>query len=227
VDRGAGGGRLSAAPRPGREAPAIGALAAAEHAEVTALLARAFRDNPLNLAVLGAASPEQRLRSNRLGTGSLLRSAREHGEVWVARAGGRALGALVGTGAWQYPLPPAPLPERLRCLFGQGLRVARRWGEVFAALDAIHPPGPHRYVGTLGVAPEHQGRGVGTALLRSWLARADAEGLDVYLETDRSENRAFYAREGFLVAREAAVLGVPVWCMLRPPRAPGGGAPRR
>jgi ribosomal protein S18 acetylase RimI-like enzyme len=227
VDRRAGGARLRGAARPGREAPAIRAFAADDHAQVAALLARAFRDNPLNVAVVGAASPERRLRSNLLGTGALLHSARENGEVWVARVGGRPLGALVGTGAWEYPLPPAPLHERLRCLFGQGLRVVRRWGEVFAALDAIHPPGPHRYVGTLGVAPEHQRQGVGTALLRFWLARADAEGLGVYLETDRPENRAFYAREGFEVVREAVVVGVPVWCMQRPARDPGAGAPRR
>ena len=34
-------------------------------------------------------------------------------------------------------------------------------------------------------------------------------------------------REGFLVVRETAVAGVPVWCMQRPPRAPGAGGLRR
>lgn len=194
---------------------------------MTALLAIAFRDNPLNVAVVGSPSPERRVRSNALGTGALLRVARTHGEVWVARAGGRALGALVGTGAWGYPLPPSPILERLHCLIGQGPRVARLWAEAFEALDAIHPRGPHRYLGTLGVAPEHQRRGVGTALLRHWLALADTEALDVYLETDRAENRAFYAREGFEVVHDVSVLGVPVWCMLRPPREPGAGGPQR
>ena len=100
--------------------------------------------------------------------------------------------------------------------------MTRRWAEVFEALDALHPIEPHRYLGTLGVDPRHHRRGVGVALLRHWLARADEEEVAVYLETDRSENLAFYGQVGFEVVREAEVVGVPIWCMQRPPRSPSG-----
>ena len=41
--------------------PSIGPLAAAERAQTVDVLARAFRDNPLNVAVVGARDPERRI----------------------------------------------------------------------------------------------------------------------------------------------------------------------
>ena len=200
-----------------RLVPSIGPLAVAERPRTVDVLARAFRDNPLNVAVVGARYPRRRLRSNAIGTRTLLPVAEAHGEVWAAREGDRVVGALICTPPHAYPLPPPPLAARLRCLVGQGWRVARRWAEVFQALDVLHPVDPHWYLGTLGVDPEHQGRGVGTALLRHWLARVAADASGAYLETDLQGNVRFYEREGFAVERETRVLGVRVWCMHRPP----------
>jgi ribosomal protein S18 acetylase RimI-like enzyme len=169
------------------------------------------------VAVVGARNPRRRLRSNALGTRTLLPAAETHGEVWAAREGNRVVGALIGTPPNAHPLPPPPLAARLRCLVGQGWRVARRWAEVFQALDALHPLEPHWYLGTLGVDPDHQGRGVGTALLRHWLAHAAADASGTYLETDLRGNVGFYEREGFTVERETRILGVRVWCMRYPP----------
>ncbi len=93
--------------------------------------------------------------------------------------------------------------------------MARRWGDVFSRLDEIHLIEPHWYLGTLGVDPDHQGRGVGTAMLRHWLEFAAGDPAPIYLETDRVENISFYQREGFEVVRETEVLGVKIWCMRR------------
>ncbi len=182
------------------------------------VLARAFRDNPLNVAVVRGA-PERRLRANRAGTRGLVEVAQRHDAVWTVREGGRLAGALIGTPPGEYPLPPPPLRDRLRCVRRQGLRVARRWARVFRALEVLHPLEPHWYLGTLGVDPDAQGRGLGGALLRTWLGHADAAGASVYLETDLERNLRFYAREGFTVVRRTEVLGVPVWCMQRAPAA--------
>jgi len=196
-----------------------GPLTADEEPAATEVLARAFRDNPLNVAVI-RGGPERRLRSNLHGMRALLPAARTHGEAWALREGSRLCAALVAVPPLMHPLPPAPLALRLRALFGQGMGAALRWARVFEALDALHPEEPHWYLGTFGVDPPLQRRGHGSVLLSAWLAGPDAEAGAVYLETDRIENVPFYERAGFGVLRETAVLGVPVWCMRREPRIP-------
>lgn len=184
--------------------------------EDTALaLARAFRDNPLNRAVIASDDPQRRLTCNRHGMRALLPVALRSGDVRVARRGGRSIGALISTPPGGFPLPPSGIASRLRTLFGQGWRVTQRWAEVFDALAWRHPAEPHWYLGTLGVAPEHQRVGVGGALLRGWLAAVDRDGMPAYLETDREENLAFYGAAGFRVTEQPEVLGVSVWCMWR------------
>jgi ribosomal protein S18 acetylase RimI-like enzyme len=184
------------------------------------VLARAFRDSPLNVAVIGS-DPRRRLRANLAGARALLPSALAHASVLAAHAEGALRGVLVATGPFGWPLPaPAPLVN-LRRLVGQGLRVARRWALVFEALARVHPPEPHAYLATLAVDPDAWSRGLGSALLARWLEGVDRQGLAAYLETDRAGNVAFYRRAGFEVAQQAEVLGVAVWCMGRPAAARG------
>ena len=193
----------------------LGALHAAEREAAVQVLARAFRDNPLNLAVIGSDDPDRRRRANAHGLRSLLPVAQAHGRVRALHARGELAAVLIATAPDAHPLPPASLPARLRCLFGQGLRVARRWAEVFEALAPLHPPEPHWYLGSLGVDPRQQGRGIGRALLADWLAEVDREPSSAYLETDRPENVAFYERAGFVALGEARIFSVRVWRMYR------------
>jgi ribosomal protein S18 acetylase RimI-like enzyme len=191
----------------------IAALPSREVADASRVLAAAFRDNPLNVAVIGG-DPRRRLRCNRAGMRQLLPVARRHG--LVLRAGGPTLaGVLVATPPHAYPLPAAPLGARLRGLVAQGLAVQVRWGRVFEQLDRVHPHEPHWYLATLGVAPDHRRRGLGRALLGALLERADREPAPCYLETDRAENVPFYGAAGFAVCRESTVLGVRIWHMRR------------
>lgn len=202
-------GRLSTGPLGPEDEPAA-----------VALLARAFRDNPLNVAVI-RGDAERRLRSNLHGMRSLVPVALRHAEVWGLREQGRVRAALVGVPPLLHPLPPPPLALRLRSLLGQGLGPALRWARVFEALERLHPTDPLWYLGTFGVDPPDQGRGLGSGLLGAWLAHLDAEGGAVYLETDRPENVVFYERAGFATVQETSVLDVPVWCMRREARDPG------
>ncbi len=59
---------------------------------------------------------------------------------------------------------------------------------------------------------------MGTALLTRWLEGADRDRVAAYLETDRPENLAFYARAGFDAVGEAEIFGARVWLMQRPAR---------
>lgn len=200
----------------------IGRLQERELSDAAEVLARAFRDNPLNRAVI-RGGPERRLRANLHGMRALLPVARVHGEVWALRDEGGVRAALVAVPPHMHPLPPPPWPARLRCLLGQGLGVAMRWAAVFEQLEGEHPAEPHWYVGTVGVDPPAQGRGAGSALLHGWIGRLDTEPAPVWLETDRPENVAFYERVGFEVCRELDVQGVHVWCMRRGVLGAGAG----
>jgi ribosomal protein S18 acetylase RimI-like enzyme len=202
--------------RPAATGPACGALHAAEREPAVQVLARAFRDNPLNVAVIGEGDPERRVRVNAHSLRLLLPVAQAHGRVRALRVQGALAAVLIAAPPRAEPLPPPPIATRLRCLFGQGLRVARRWAQVFEALAPLHPAEPHWYLGTLGVDPRRQGRGLGQALLRAWLAEVDADAASAYLETDRPENVAFYERAGFAPLGETRILSVRVWRMGRP-----------
>ncbi len=188
------------------------------------MLARAFRDNPLNVAVIQSDDPAFRIRCNYHGMRALLPVAQACGQVLAARLEGRLAGALVAANPCGYPLPAPPWAARFRCLWGRGWRVARRWARVFEWLDALHPQEPLGYLGTLGVDPSLQGRGVGRALLGRWLAGLDREATGAYLETDRCENVAFYERSGFRVLGETQVLGARIWRMRRPAALEGRAA---
>jgi ribosomal protein S18 acetylase RimI-like enzyme len=193
--------------------------AEADRDAVVGVLARAFRDNPLTLAIVGANSA-RRLRSNLYGMGALLPVAQRHGLVLAAFRHARVVGTLLAAPPYTYPFPPAAPGARLRCLLGQGWRVSASWHRTFAHLDGLHPQQPHWYLGTLGVDPPAQNGGVGRALLREFLACADADGLPAYLETDRSENVAFYRRNNFEISGRTEILGIRVWCMLRAATTP-------
>ena len=82
-------------------------------------------------------------------------------------------------------------------------------------MDLLHPEEPHAYLGSLGVEPQLQGRGVGSALVAEWVAGLDRDGLAGYLETDRADNVSFYGRFGFEVVGETEILGARIWRMGR------------
>lgn len=181
------------------------------------LLARAFRDSPLERSV-AEGNAERRLRGNVYGKRALLKSAAGAAHILGAfqgRAAAQPVAVLLAAAPHRYPFPMPGFWQQVSCLFGQGVRVARRWAEVYQALEAVHLREPHWYLSLLGVDPRSQGKGHGSRLLAFWLERVDRESWPSYLETDRPENLPFYERAGFGVTTEVEVLGVRVWCMAR------------
>ena len=195
---------------------AILAVAAETRESAARVLAHAFRDNPLNVAVIESSDPARRLLSNLHGMRASLAATERGGEAFVALLEGHVAGALLAIPPGAYPLSAPGWLRQVRCVLGQGWHVATRWGEVFDALRARHPVEPHWYLGTLGVDPALQGRGVGAALLRAWLDRVDRSRAPAYLETDRASCESFYARAGFETRDHSEVLGVSIRHMQRP-----------
>jgi len=90
--------------------------------------------------------------------------------------------------------------------------------ELFELFDAHHPRNPHYYLQFIGVRPECQGTGIGSALLRAVLDRCDLEGAAVYLEADE-RSRLLYLKHGFEATAELRLpKGPSFWPMWRAPR---------
>jgi ribosomal protein S18 acetylase RimI-like enzyme len=88
-----------------------------------------------------------------------------------------------------------------------------------ASARAKHDPRePHWHIGPLGVRPENQGRGVGRALLASFLDTVDHRLEAAFLETDVNRNVVLYERFGFVVTEREEILGVDTHFMWRASR---------
>lgn len=134
-----------------------------------------------------------------------LSDALPFGEVLIAREGD----SIVGVAVWK---PPArtrrSLAGRLRqglSLLPIGIAAPGAVPEAVACSNEMrrrHPTAPHFYLATIGVHPDRQGIGVGGALLRPILIRADKEGVGCYLSTATQENVVWYKRYDFDVTAE-------------------------
>jgi GNAT superfamily N-acetyltransferase len=107
------------------------------------------------------------------------------------------------------------LPELLRVTGRDIIRALRG----LSLMEANHPHEDHWYLWFVGVAPEWRGAGLGSALMRPILDRADDEGMPAYLEATSHLNRRLYERHGFEVTGEIKLpKGPSMWPMWREPR---------
>lgn len=182
-------------------------------------LAGAFVDDPVFSWLI---PPGVRRRDERMVTffTSMSRSYLRRGKpVYLAGAGvGGALWSAPGS--WALPTTEvARESRRAFTAFGPNLLRALR---VQLQVESKHPKEPkHWYLGYLGVAPGHQGQGIGAAMLREVLAEADAAGLPAYLESSNERNLSLYQRHGFDVVESFPALGSgpTIWRMWREPPA--------
>ena len=139
-----------------------------------------------------------------------------HGWVRVVAEG-------AGIAAWIPPdardeheaIGPAPPGDMAEILGDHAERHTAFWDWV-----AEHePPEPLLYLSHIGVVPERQGEGLGTALMRDGLAPADDLGVPAWLETSRANNVSYYERFGFrsVVDEDAPDGGPHIWFMRRDP----------
>jgi ribosomal protein S18 acetylase RimI-like enzyme len=125
-----------------------------------------------------------------------------------------------GAALW---LPPGVHPdEKALVALLQRTIPERDQAEVFALLeqmDSHHPAEPHWYLPMIGVVPDKQGNGYGSALLRHALERCDSEDKLAYLESSSDKNIPLYERHGFEVLGTIQVgSSPPLFPMLRRPR---------
>ncbi|GAB78276.1 Acetyltransferase (GNAT) family protein [Austwickia chelonae] len=205
----------------------VRAAGVSEYPAVAALLGQAFCDDPsLGPVVRGSGDPAARLA--RMFAQQIEEVFAREGAVDVLTdAGGRLVGASLWAepGAWgsSWWAGLRALPASALAL-GRCLPAALRSERACASR---HPTFPHWYLYVVGAAVDARGHGVGTALLRHGLSRADAEGAPAYLEATTPRSALLYERWGFVeMGPVPNPLGdqeaVGMW---RPPRRGVQGAP--
>jgi ribosomal protein S18 acetylase RimI-like enzyme len=193
---------------------------AGDREAATAALAKAFMDDPV--AIWATPADRHRPRVLRRFFAVLYDTHLDEEAVYVDPDGR-------GAAIWA-------LPGRWKATPQQGLRTAaafahpRHWSRFphivrgIMTAERLHPVAPkHFYLATLGVAPEHQGEGIGSRLIAPILEICDSDGIPAYLESSKHSNIAFYARHGFRVSGELRMPGggpllYPMW------REPIGGS---
>jgi GNAT superfamily N-acetyltransferase len=194
-----------------------------------AALGRAFGADPLFTYLV--PDPARRARFLYWYAGAMMRLGRRAGVVDAATV---APAPVAGVAVWLRPgdtAPPLSALVRARLLPDLPLRLGptgfARFVRFARAAEGLHRrvvPGPHWYLLLLGVAPERQRQGLGSALVRAGRDRAGAGGLPCYLETLNAADLPFYRKHGFAVAAAGAVPrgGPPLWAMIWAPGAPQG-----
>jgi GNAT superfamily N-acetyltransferase len=168
----------------GAPAAEVGGATLAEVTPLAAALAAAFEDDPIFGWLLPAGRRYDRLL--RFFTLELRDVVLPAGSVWMSPdASGACL--ELPPGRWRMPLRTQALhAPRFAAVFGRSLPRAL---VTITRMERGHLREPHLYVPYIGVAPDAQGAGLGTKLLRRTLDRADAEGLPTYLEATSEKER--------------------------------------
>jgi ribosomal protein S18 acetylase RimI-like enzyme len=139
---------------------------------------------------------------------------------------------LVGVALWQppgrFPLSPSRKARMTPALLRAALAAPRafpRFARSGAALERTFPDEPVWYLETLGIHPNAQRRGVGSALLADGLAIVDADHVACHLHTSDEANLAYYRRWGFELTFPAfpAGPGGPTYYGMTRPRNLGTG----
>lgn len=193
---------------------AIRRAEAADQETVVNVLTEAFADDPLVCWLFPNPSERRRLQA-RVYRHHLADPAAE--TYLVGRREGVALWHSPPAGGAAHEEDPEPQAPDMEAAFGAS---ASRLRALEQALAPRRPTGePHLYLFCMGVAAGRRGAGLGSAILRHRLERADADGLAAYLEASSPQSRALYLRHGFEDLGEPArpADGPPLWPMWRSP----------
>jgi ribosomal protein S18 acetylase RimI-like enzyme len=186
----------------------VGLAVPADAGAIGDLYSRAFSNDPVTSWVTPDAVRRARLL-RRLNTAIARYEGIPRGATYVARDAG----AIVGAAIWQppeaHPLSWHSIPFALSA----GRALGRDMGRMIAmgrAVAAARGGAPSWFLQLLGIEPDRQGSGVGSALVREHLRVVDEQGMSAYLETT-VENLPFYARFGFEVVGEIVIgRGAPI-----------------
>jgi GNAT superfamily N-acetyltransferase len=186
-----------------------------------ATLARAFHGDPLMQYAI--PDPQKRARLLPAVYERMIRFGMLAGEVYAAADAPEGVALWLPPNAkWTRENIEASGMHELATLIGND--AYQRYREVVGREWQARErdiTGPCWYLFLLGVEPTVQRRGLGGALMRPILERADTEHIACYLETENERNVAFYRKQGFdmiVNGEEAGASGVRFWTFRRIPK---------
>jgi ribosomal protein S18 acetylase RimI-like enzyme len=182
--------------------------------EIGTALSRAFFDDPLFAWAIPDYDRRHRVAAEffTLYAKAFLR----HDETYTSG------GQVVAAALWA---PPGAVPisdedaEELGQRIGEAAGPdAPRFLGLAKVIDDHHPHGSYWYLQFMGVAPDWQGQGIGSALMAPVLERCDREDMRAYLDATSERNKWLYERHGFEAEDPfGAPGGPPLWPMWREP----------
>lgn len=189
----------------------------ASHADTDRLavsLARAFNDDPF-ISWLVRKDKRKQYGMQRLFHICISELCLKHENIFTTED-------LTGGTLW-YP------PGTSEISFARQLSLARKiipvvdWRGLFPLVITLdnmskkHPKGKYYYLQFIGVTPEHQGKGAGTALMKPILDSCDNEQCGAFLENSKETNIDFYRHFGFNVIEKFFPYknSPPLWLMWR------------
>ncbi|MEU7471785.1 GNAT family N-acetyltransferase [Streptomyces sp. NPDC044984] len=185
---------------------------------VSRTLARAFDDDPM----MRWFFPDDSSREAALGRYFTTLFTRQYAKHGVCERTEGAAAFWVPPEGQAKAVPDAETVQELQDILGDRAPLFR---DAVEAAAGHAPKGSHWYLAVIGADPATRGQGHGAALLRSGLAKADAAGLPVCLESSKPSNLPFYEHFGFTVHEELRLPGggPALWAMRREPSPPAGG----
>jgi ribosomal protein S18 acetylase RimI-like enzyme len=186
-------------------------------AVVADVLADAFAEDPVMAWLL---PPGIRNRHHRLTSlfANVTQSYLRHDKTVQLAGDGRGAAIWAPPGTWA-PTTSDTVRDLLPMLAIFGTRIGRA-STLASAMAGSHPHSPrHWYLYCLGTRTTAQSQGIGSAMLREVLDKADAAGEPAYLESSNVRNVPLYERHGFAVVEELHIAGngPTLWRMWRDP----------
>ncbi|MFX0122994.1 MAG: GNAT family N-acetyltransferase [Candidatus Hodarchaeota archaeon] len=186
------------------------------------VLGKAFHNDPAWTHVI----PNENMRKRKLPTvfEYILLYSLKYGMIYASTEN------LEGIVAWAPHTTVDPSLWRIlrsgafRAALKMGREIGRKIEKLFKQIDKDRRENmkdrPYLYVQIIGVLPEFQGQGFGGRLLKPMFAKADKEGIPIYLETETEKNVKIYSKYGFQTLKEglAPDADFHYWEMIREPQ---------
>lgn len=172
--------------------------------KISTVLSKAFYTDPNYQYIM--PNPEKRFSQIKWWMEIMLRYGFKYGEVYVSSG-------IEGAAIWlgpNYPLVNDFQIARMGLIcfpLKIGMSGLTRMLHVMNKWEQLHKQelAKHMYLMIVGVDPDFQGKGIGSALLAPVLAKADRDGLTCYLETVTERDVRFYQKNDFVIVNHGFI----------------------